>query len=367
MRMFRAKVRGIYSTALTRLLIDSGFKIDQPSAPIRERFRFTDTFEDSSQPDIEICDRPDKQGIYIIGSAIPVEKFASILLEKLDDVIVRRQPSTYTSPQPAQNGEKSLNIDEVIAETLRESEMLTPQRKIRVDVEFPSVSKRRLDEIRSTVVPTLNGHHYYKACGGKIAYMLEMAEKLLEKGCPLREVEELFRETIQREYPSEGARIDIEHSKIDGRIFHLGEARITEFDERRRLMSLVRVFSSSGIYDGLEVRKESGDYAVTSMIIGEWSFQTSYFSKSGEYKGTYININTPIEIYPSKIRYVDLEVDICLWPDGRIKKVDSERLDEMVRKGYISERLRKTVSEKIEEILNNLSPEFKKEVKYIGI
>jgi protein associated with RNAse G/E len=366
--MSKVKVRGIYTTALTRLLLDNGFKIVQPSAPIKERFKLPNVMEENSQPDMEINDRPDKQGINVVGDAASVEKFISILLENLEDVVVRRHPSTYTLTQPFQHGEGNQSgIVEIISETLRETEMSTPQRRIRVDVEFPSLSKRKLDEIRSTVVPTLNGHHYYKACGGKIAYMLEMAEKLLEKGCPIREVEELFRESIEREYPHEGSKISIEHVKVDGKVFHLGEARIAELDGRNMRIKILRVFSTPGIYDGLNIPKETGDYAVTSMVIGEWSYKTSYFSRNGEYKGTYVNINTPIEIYPSKIRYVDLETDICMWPDGRIRKIDFEKLDEIVRMGYISERLRKTVYEKIAEILNNLSPDIEKEVQYAGV
>lgn len=363
--MFKVKVRGIYSTALTRLLLDGGFRIVQPSAPIRERFKLPENAEDNSQPDMEIFDRSDKQGINVIGNAASVEKFISILFENLEDVVVRRYPSLYAFTSSAQEeAENQAGIMEVINETLKEAEALTPQRKVRVDIEFPGLSKRRLDEIRSMVVSTLDGHHYYKACGGKIAYMLEMAEKLLEKGCPKKEVEELFKEAIVREYPQEGSKINIEHVKVNGRVFHLGEARIIELDEQSARLKIVRTFSAPGVYDGLGVPKEPGDYAITSMIIGDLSFRTSYFSRSGEYKGTYVNINTPIEIYPSKIRYVDLEADICMWPDGRIQKIDFEKLDDIIRRGYASERLRKRVYEKIEEILNNLSPNVEKEVKY---
>ncbi|MBS7606738.1 MAG: DUF402 domain-containing protein [Candidatus Bathyarchaeia archaeon] len=361
--MFRVKVRGIYSTALTRLLLDGGFKIVQPSAPIRDRFKLPEDADGNSQPDMEICDRPDKQGINVIGDAASVEKFILILFENLEDVIVRRHPSLYAFTSFTQ-GENELGITEAIDEVLKEAGALTPQRKIRADIEFPGLSKKRLDEIRGMVIPTLDGHHYYKACGGKIAYMLEMAEKLLEKGCPRREVEELFREAIIREYPHEGSKITIEHVKVNGRVFHLGEARITEMDEQNARLKVIRVFSAPGVYDGLGVPKEPGDYAITSMVIGDLIFKTSYFSRSGEYKGTYVNINTPIEIYPSKIRYVDLEADICMWPDGRIQKIDFEKLDEIVRRGYVSERLKRKVYEKIEEILNNLSPNVEKEVEY---
>ena len=154
--------------------------------------------------------------------------------------------------------------------------------------------------------------------------------------------------------------------KVNGRIYNLGEARIVEFDEQNQQIKLLRVFSTPGVYDGLRARKELGDYAVTSMKIGEWSFRTSYFSKNGEYKGTYVNINTPIEIYPVKVRYVDLEADICMWPNGRIRKIDVEKLDEIVRYGYISERLKQIISRKIEEALDTLSLEEERENRYLN-
>jgi len=365
--MFRAKVRGIYTTALTRLLLDNGFEIVQPSAPIRERFKLPDTPEGFNRPDIEISDRFDKQGVNIIGNATAAEKFVSILLDTLDDVIVRRQLSIF-SPIETDYKEKSsqMNLAEIIRDVLSDVESSIQQKRIRINVEFPGLSKRKLDEIRSRVVPTLDGHHYYKACGGKIAYMVEMAERLLGEGCPYKEVEDLFKETVWREYPYEGAKVGIEHVKVNGRIYNLGEARIVEFDEQNQQIKLLRVFSTPGIYDGLKARKEPGDYAVTSMKIGEWSFKTSYFSKNGEYKGTYVNINTPIEVYPVKVRYVDLEADICMWPNGRIRKIDVEKLDEIVRYGYISERLKKIISKKIEEVLNTLSLEEEKENRYVN-
>ncbi|MBS7634712.1 DUF402 domain-containing protein [Candidatus Bathyarchaeota archaeon] len=360
--MLKARVRGIYSTALTRLLLDNGFEIVQPSAAIKERFNLLSTPENNCQPDLDINDRFDRQGVNIFGNSISVEKFASILFNIFDDVIVRRRISASASLIMEER--LDANLSATISEALREAEASDSQRKIRIDVEFPSCSKKRLDEIRKVVVPTISGHHYYKACGGKIAYMLEMAEKLLERGGSLKDVETLFKETIRREYPHEGSRIGIEHVKIDGRVFNLGEARIIAFNDQEQRIKLLRVFFTSGIYDGLKVHKEPGDYAITSMRIGEWNFKTSYFSSDGVYKGTYVNINTPLEIYPNKVRYVDLEADICMWPDGRIRQIDLERLNAKVQEGCISERLRELVSKKIEEVLNSLSLGLEKESFY---
>ncbi|MCX8170724.1 MAG: DUF402 domain-containing protein, partial [Candidatus Bathyarchaeota archaeon] len=302
--MFKVKVRGIYSTALTRILLENGFKIVQPSATIRERFKLTPSPDDCSQPDLEINDRFDKQGVHVTGDSAAAEKFISVLLNFLDDVIIRRR-----LPSMPIHLNDSISLEN-LSDILTEVNSLTPHQIVNVDVEFPGISKRRLDEIRSKVAPTLNGHHYYKVYGGKAAAMVEMAEKMLERGYPAKDIEDLFRECVLREYPYKGSKLNIEHVKISGRVFHLGEAKIAEFNEEDQRIILLRVFSTQGVYDGLKVLKEIGDYAITKMKINGLYFQTSYFSRDGEYKGTYVNINTPIEIYPGKIRYVDLEVDV---------------------------------------------------------
>ncbi|MEM3756551.1 MAG: DUF402 domain-containing protein [Candidatus Bathyarchaeia archaeon] len=361
--MFKVKVRGIYSTALTQILLKNGFKIVQPSATIRERFNLSPSPEDCSQPDLEINDRFDKQGISIIGDSAAAEKLITVLLNSLDDVIIRRR-SIFT-PIPPNNSSESYGLTEVLSEALMEAYSSTPHQTVRIDVEFPGLSKKKLDEIRGAIVPTLSGHHYYKAYGGKAAAIVEMAEKMLEKGYSYRDVEELFRECMLREYPYKGSKLSIEHVKISGRVFHLGEARIAEFSEEDQRISLVRIFSTQGIYDGLKVPKEPGDYAISRMKIGGLFFKTSYFSRDGEYKGTYVNINTPIEIYPGKIRYIDLEVDVCMWPDGRIQKIDFEKLEKAVQMGYISERLKEIASSAVEEAIANLNPQEEKEVKFV--
>ncbi|HIE13697.1 TPA: hypothetical protein EYP70_00320, partial [Candidatus Bathyarchaeota archaeon] len=164
--MYRVKIRGIYSTALTQLLMNEGFRIVQPSAVIRERFNFQNHAEFLKPPDLNIRDRMDRQGVYVTGSLDSLNLLASVLRATFDDVVIRRTP--FTSQiilGPYQEEHANLNV---------------PLRKggePSLNIEFPGLSKRKLDSIRRTVRPTLKGHHYYKACGGRIAALVEMAEK----------------------------------------------------------------------------------------------------------------------------------------------------------------------------------------------
>jgi len=318
----KAKIRGIYSTVLTKLLLDNGFAIVQPSVTVRERFGLK---ENDEFPDLEVYNRQDKQGVQASGTAEAVNAFTSILQSCLDDVVVRKGGAPAT--------------------------LLEGSRY--VDVEFPALSKKKLDEIRGSVTPTMDGHHYYKACGVNVSSALDMAEKLLEKGSPREEVEKLLKQTIRAKYPIVGSLIEIEHVKLHGKVFNLGKAVIEAFDHPKSLIQFRRVFKKKGIYDGLKIDKDPGDYAVTEAKIGEWYFKTRYFSKDGRYKGTYINLNTPIELYPYGIRYMDLEVDVCVWPNGRVKKLDEKKLKEAAVEGIITPKLVRIVKEKLQEIMKD--------------
>ncbi|MEM2947852.1 MAG: DUF402 domain-containing protein, partial [Candidatus Bathyarchaeia archaeon] len=206
-----------------------------------------------------------------------------------------------------------------------------------MDVEFPSLSKAKLDALRATVSPTLEGHHFYKSCGGNISSALEMAEKLLEKGRSKSEVEELLKMQTQPEFPEVGSTVDVEHVKLSGAILLLGQAIVEAINSKE--LRYTRTIRADGFYDGLGVVKEAGDRAISETKLGKWYIITNYFSKDELWKGAYININTPVEVYPGAVRYIDLEVDVCIRPDGETKVLDMEKLEKALEKGVVSEAL----------------------------
>jgi Ribonuclease G/E len=468
--LFGARVRGIYSTALTKLLIDNGFEIVQPSARIKERFNL----EGVQKPlDLVITDRRNRQGVYVRGRAEPVDIFCSVLRSHLDDVIIRRltftlggiykglveQKETITKTllvnigpvtgKLSMNEVTDVNAGQVVVQVrralgrgglllstnltlpgryvvltskpvvkvskrlldfgersrlLKLGERLAPkgwgllwrrsaanqpeevlQEEVSAllkngeallkraekaeapallqegfhltNVEFPSLSKTKLDKVRGEVTPTLRGHHLYKAWGGKVSAAVDMAERLLKKGCSHSDVKELFEQTVEREYPTVGSLIEIEHVKLDGNVFRLGKALVQNVEYKGSNVSFLRVrrdFRVKGIYDGLKVSKEPGDYAVTQLGIEKWHTKTQYFSKNGRLKGIYVNLNTPVEIYSYGVRYVDLEVDVCMWPDGRVEVLDEGKLEKALAEGLVGERLVEIVREKAKEIVKHL-------------
>lgn len=465
--MIKVRVRGIYSTALTQLLLDRHVHVVQPSALQEERF---DVRAERSPYDVDIANRPDRQGVHMLGKAHAVTTLSDLLRQRLLDVVLRRWHVTVDGIYkgriarvdsergralvdigPARgwlkmSGSQTRESDEVIVQVQRrrlgartpslrtqieipgDYAVLIPTRHIKLshrirnprararlhelgkaldlewgiiwrtaaadqspevlrrevaelveqahtirvtaedvgapallwgdtsfmDVEFPALSKKRLDTLRRRVVPTINDHHFYKTCGEPIGSAVEVAEQLLAQGRQPREVDASFKRSIEAEFPVEDATIEIEHVKLDGQIFNLGQAKIVAFNRADASITYHRELTEGGIYDGLGTPKEEGDSAVTEGKIGEWFSKTTYFSKGKRVKGTYINLSTPLELYPQALRYVDLEIDISIQPNGEITVLDVEKLEEKVRAGYITQDLAVKVRMKVHNLLNEL-------------
>lgn len=466
--MKKVKIRGIYSTALTKLLLDNGFTIVQPSIEIEERFHLPKCEEKFN---IEIHDKADHQGIKAIGSLDSIEALYG-LLKKFDDVVIRKHSFTLNGIYKGliksldsrlkmaivdiglTEGLLKIRSSKIIQEKQKEKEIIVQANKFdentrtlilsdriklngecltivfneefkpkeglkdydlsfkflkigkglksqgfeiflkpsalskplkdlkneaesliktwnlivekakkekaptclmegcwMLEAEFPWLSKKALDRIRGTVVPTLENHHYYKAYGKNLALEVDMAEKLLKEGKTNEEIEKSLRNIVEASYPQEGSIISIEHVKLDGFVLSLGKARVESFDKENSKIKLSRIIKSNGLYDGLQVPKEAGDIAISEAKLGEWYLKTMYYSKEGVLKGTYINFNTPIELYHNKIRYIDLEIDLAILPNGQFKILDKDKFKEAIEKGILNEKVSTIIEEKIKEIL----------------
>jgi len=210
-----------------------------------------------------------------------------------------------------------------------------------LEIEFPLLSKSRLDEIRSTVLPTLPLHHRLKIIASD---QVDAVERILLPHHP--ELGESMSRDMERELIwdryERGREIAIEHVKPEGRVLNLSEGEVVEADFAGKRLVLKRSgFKGRDKYDGLGIPKQEGDYAVSEIREGDWYYRHTYFRAQGERIGCYYNINTPVEFYPDRIRYVDLEIDVVQFPNGMVEMVDEVELGKRFEQGYISAALRK--------------------------
>jgi len=201
---------------------------------------------------------------------------------------------------------------------------------------FGRESRFALDEIRREVTATMPGHHRIKAGTDSASAGVDFAEALC--GDHLAGGEFPFSVVADQFGPQVGDSVRIDHGKPAGRRIVLGEGEVVERNDDGTL-AVEREIAGGGSYDALGTPREAGDTAHTKFREGRWWYPTTYRSADGELKGTYVNICTPVELFPGAVRYVDLQVDVIKYPDGEVERVDDDELDADVAAGRVSEAL----------------------------
>jgi hypothetical protein len=196
-------------------------------------------------------------------------------------------------------------------------------------------AKAYLDQVRREVTATTKYHHMIKSARGLYRDIAELLDELSTDVSEER-MGEIVRKFVTRVVKEVGE-ITIGHRKIDGSYIKLGSARVINVGHEGRLeLELVRRIKSSGVYDGLGIRKETGDLARTLIIEGRPFIVHQYYSSDGGLKGVYVSFGTkPEVILPDTVEYVDLAVDLVRASEGSCELVDQDELRSYVISGYI--------------------------------
>jgi Ribonuclease G/E len=192
------------------------------------------------------------------------------------------------------------------------------------------------------------GHHRIKAGAESASTAVDFVEQI----CGDVDGDFPF-DVVTRQFgPAEGDRVSIGHGKPAGHVIDLGPGEVTERGADGKL-TVEREMSSHGTYDALGTDRAPGDVATTKFEEGRWWYPTVY--RNGDTaKGTYVNICTPVEVFPDEIRYVDLHVDVIKRPDGTVERVDDDELTAAVEVGRIPAPLAekaRTVASAVENAL----------------
>jgi len=191
---------------------------------------------------------------------------------------------------------------------------------------FGRESRFGLDDVRGGVVPTMPGHHRIKAGAEVASAAVDFVEAICGTEATVADGDMPFAVVTRQFGPRTGDSLAIDHGKPDGRLVRLGEGAVAEWDPSGTV-TVRREMSPGGTYDALGTAREAGDVAVTKFKEGRWWYATVYRGADGERKGTYVNVCTPVEIFPETVRYVDLHVDVVKHANGTVERVDDDELD----------------------------------------
>ncbi len=203
---------------------------------------------------------------------------------------------------------------------------------------FGRESRFALDARRREVVPTMAGHHRVKAGDDRASAAVDFAEAVCGSGASDDDADFPFGVVTRQFGPREGDSVEIGHGKPDGRYISLGRGEVAEHDPDGTV-TVSRTLSPGGQLDAIGEPIEAGDVAVTKFKEGRWWYATVYRDAEDRRKGTYVNVCTPVEVFPDTVRYVDLHVDVVKHGDGRVERVDDDELDAAVDDGDVSRAL----------------------------
>ncbi|ADC64569.1 protein of unknown function DUF402 [Ferroglobus placidus DSM 10642] len=460
----RVRVRGIYSTAITKILLEEGLEVSHSSKKIRERFNLP---ENREPPTVTVKDTEQKHGVVIVGEYEHGKKVHEVLKKRVERAF------SWTSKLPlhaiikgkvvkAEKGKSVVDLGEykgILDEEVKEgSEILVDvsrpflphedyaklstnytiygkfvalikgagkkvifskhiaNRSLKSDLlrlsaladvrdwsvkwrssaaigefsemikdlketyekaeeivekgeeaevgeivyegEFFSIlcfgreAKKRLDDTRASVLPTIEGHHSLKSMNE--SEVVDLAEHILSHGIGDRERISKAVESYVASLMREQSLVSIEHvSLLSGEVKRLTPGKVVEANEDSFRMR--RVFRSRGIYDGLNVEKNPGDYDLMEFSTKLPLVLHKYFGREGEFKGVYVNLNTPPEISRNAIRYVDVEIDVVATNE-KVEVIDRESLERCCELGIISEDMKASyvsIAESLKDFLIN--------------
>lgn len=452
--MIRVRVRGVSSTAISKILLDKGYRIVQASETIRERFNLEN---DNSPADVTVKDSDEIDSILVIGfysMAREVYEYVSSTLEYVlnwkapiglysiikgvveekrdndcivdlnglkgvlkgcrdnvgEDVLV----SVIKAPvKPGETavlsydlklvgeyvtvtyGSKKLTISENIRDFekrgelasiglakgfstgmgihFRSSSQYAPREALEKEIDelslklkelirrardlqggfkilyegefigligLTSVAKNKLDHFRSLVTPTVRNHHSYKFSSRELSSMVdEYEESIRSNTISAREAEEKIISLIIEKTRSKGT-IDLIHVKPNGELSKLTPGELFYFKSGDEGFELVikRIMKSNGVYDGLDNEKRAGDVDYVYVKSNEWFLSHNYY-RGDAWLGSYININTPIELSIGVVKYHDLLLDVIIKNNGETTIEDLDTFEKYCMEGVIGRRL----------------------------
>jgi protein associated with RNAse G/E len=81
------------------------------------------------------------------------------------------------------------------------------------------------------------------------------------------------------------------------------------------------------------VRFEKGDVFYEYYYFDRWYNVFQVYSENGDLKGWYCNITAPARVDDGQLTFVDLALDLWVWPDSRYLVLDEDELDDLIAAG----------------------------------
>jgi len=134
----------------------------------------------------------------------------------------------------------------------------------------------------------------------------------------------------------DASRLIVQKLMYDGSKSYRWVGREIQRDEQE--LFFTAVFERDGRDLGY-VRFEKGDVFYEWYYFERWYNVFQVYSKDGDLKGWYCNVTMPARVQDGELTFIDLALDLWVWPDRRHLILDEDEFAELAQSTYTVEHV----------------------------
>jgi hypothetical protein len=205
------------------------------------------------------------------------------------------------------------------------------------------------DTLRAQLLPTLPGHHKYKAQGDVYSPTVDALERELPAEALRNRAVLSVLSSINAMQQPIASTLHILQRAPNGRLIDQGEAQRLADDIYAGWVEVQQPLRKKGNYPkGLNVNQQPGDYTITRYHEGAWHYVSQFYAQDGSWLADYAGMTTPIAIFSDQIHLFDLQAAVIRTPQQQPEIVGMEALDRLREDNLVTPALVDKVREESE-------------------
>ncbi len=226
-------------------------------------------------------------------------------------------------------------------------------------VYLPGHAKAVCDTFRAQLLPTLPGHHKYRAQGDLYAATVDALEKELPPQDLQRRTTTLsLLASVDAMQPPIHDRLRLLRRNLDGTTRERGPLQREAEDLQAGWVEVRHTIPNQDAYPpDFYIDKQHGDYTRTRFYEGGWSYVTHFYDPEATWKGAYATLTTPLAIFADEFHIVDLGVAVMHSPKHPPELRGLDTLLRYQQQGMVSETLVQKVQAEAEGLLQQFTQE----------
>jgi hypothetical protein len=206
---------------------------------------------------------------------------------------------------------------------------------------LPGHAKAVCDTLRAQLLPTLPGHHKYKAQGDVYGTTVDALEKELPADVlHSRTMTLRVLSSVDAMQPPMQNRLRVLVRTVQGTLQEQEVGEQIAYDIDAGWVELRQTVPHKEAYPpALRLDKQPGDYTVTRFQEGSWSYTRRFYGRQGAWKGDYAALTTPIAIFADQLQVVDLHVAVWRSVEHGPELTGLKTLQQFQQQGLITAAL----------------------------